>query len=352
MKTFKKIHVCLVAFGLVICGFASAQTQSREIKKDFQINKGDLLEIENKFGDIDVQSWDKPELSISVKLSADAKSDASAKSIIDKMSVEIKQENNTITARTVFNNESGMSQGNRFAINYTVYVPKWMNLNLVNKFGNIHIDEISGLVNIDLKHGDLRIMSLLRDNEKPYNQIVMAFSNGIIDHAGSLNLILSFSKLEVEEADIFVVETKYSGINAIICNSFTCESKYDNFKLNEVRNLSGMLQYSNLRVGKFSGNLELESTYTGVKLDQVLPSFESMKITNVRGSYKIGVHPETSFDFNGTSSRGEINLEGFDILEKKTDGNTKTIRAVGGTEGTGKFINVSVEAGSVSLFKN
>ncbi len=341
--------LCAMIFAI---SAATAQSQSKEIKKEFPATSGDILQIENKFGNITLLNWDKPEVSVSIKLSADSRSESAAQSILSKMAVDIRKENNAIIARTILNNESGGSQGSRFAVDYIVYVPKWINLTLVNKFGNIQIDEISGLVNIDLKHGDLRINTLSRGNVKPYNQLSMAYSNGVIDQAGSLKLDLSFSKIEVEKADVFSAQTKYSGINAITCNSFSCESKYDNFKFDEIKNLSGNLQYSNLKAGRFSGKLELETSYTGVKIDQVLPSFENIKINNSRGSYKIGVHPETSFDFYGSSNRGEMNLEEFKILEKKSEGNNKTIRAVAGKEGTGKLINISSVDGAVSLFVN
>jgi hypothetical protein len=311
-----------------------------------------VLEIENKFGDIDILKWDKPEISISVTLSSKAGNDEDAKNILEKISIEIKKENNTIYAHTVLNSESGMSGGNSFSVNYTINVPEWINLNLTNKFGNIHVDEISGLVNIDLKHGELRIMSLRRGDVKPDNQIVMAYSSGAVDNAGNLTLNLSFSKIELEQVDDLIADTKYSGINATDCNSFTSESKYDNFKFDKIKNLSGNLKYSNLHIGDFSGNFELESTFSGVKIDRVLPSFESMKITNTRGGYKIGIEPETNFDLIVNSERGEIDLSDFNIREKKIEGTTKYIHATNGIEGKAKPIIISLVDGSVNIFKN
>ena len=129
------------------------------------------------------------------------------------------------------------------------------------------------------------------------------------------------------------------------------ESKYDNFKFDKIRNLEGNLKYSNLHIVEFSGKLEMESIYSGVRIDQVLPSFENMKITNERGAYKIGISPETSFDLYADSERGEISVSGFNILEKKTDGSNKFIHATNGTKGTNKIINISLKEGSLSLFK-
>jgi hypothetical protein len=353
MKTKKVFFRLLLGFGILLPSFAAfSQKQEKEINKEFQVNKGDILSIENKFGDIEVLNWDKPMVSVDVKLSAVANSDDVAKSIIQKMSIEINKSGNTISATSSFDNEEGMNDGNRFAVNYSIYVPKWINLNLSNKFGSINIDKIAGQVNIELKHGDLRINSLERGSEKPYNNIEMGYSNGFIENAGNLDLELSFSKLEADEAENLVLDTKYSGLNANTCNSFTCDSKYDNFRFNELKNIFGNLQYSNLKIGKFSGRAEFESTYSGVKIDEVLPSFESIKIENSRGGYKLGINPETSFDLDATSVRGDVAIEGYEITDKRTDGTTKFIKASGGTEGTGKTITISTEEGSVKLTKN
>ena len=353
MKTKRFLPVILILSIFCLSGnILYAQTQVKEIKKDFQINKGDVLSMENKFGNIDILNWEKPEISISVKLSAEGRNDATAKGFLDKISIEIIKENNTVSVMTKLDNESGMSKGNQLSINYTVYAPEWINLNLNNKFGNIHINEISGLVNIDLKYGDMKITRLSRGNEKPFSNITLAFANGVIEQSGSLKLVLSYSKLEVENAEILSAESKYSGINVTSCNSFICESKYDNFKFSEIRNLIGDLQFSNLRAGTISGKLELDSKYSGVKIDQVLPSFENIKINNDKGGYKIGLDPETSFELTGTSDRGDISVEGYTILEKKTDGTSKYIRATGGTKSSGKLINITVVDGAVSLFSN
>jgi hypothetical protein len=352
MKSMRTFPVLLfLALFFALSNNIWAQKQTRVIKKDFQINKGDILQIDNKFGDIDILKWDQSQISVSVSLSTEAQTDDEALDILDKMSIEINKEDNIINAETVLNNESDSKSGNKFAVNYTVYVPEWMNLNLSNKFGNIHIDQISGIVNIDLKHGNLRALSLDRGELNPFNQIELSYSNAVIENAGSANLILSFSKFEAEEAYTIEADSKYSGIKILKCNSFKSESKYDNFRFEKIRNLDGNLQYSNLHIVDFSGKLELESTFTGVKIDKVLPSFESMKIDNTRGTYKIGIDSETSFDLYGNSKDGDINVSEFTILEKKIDGSEKYVHATSGTAGTEKEITITVTDGSVSLFK-
>jgi len=345
-----KIFLCstllILSVNTIYC-----QKQIKEIKKEFQTSKGDVLEIENKFGDIEIMQWEKSIISVSIRLNAEAGSDSEALSIIENMEIEFSKEGSVIYAHTILDEESGNSDNKEFSINYVVYVPKWMNLNLTNKYGNIHIDDISGLVNIDIKHGNLRVNSLDRGSLDPSNQIVLAYSDAYIEKAGSLELTLAFSKFEAEEALKIILNSKYSGVKIGNCVTFEADSKYDNFKFEKIRNCIGVMQYSNLFITDFYGKFDLESNYTGVKIDQVLPSFESIKIENTRGTYKIGINEETSFDLIGNSINGDIHVSEFNILEKNTDGDKKYIHASNGTEDTGKSISISSIYGSVSLFK-
>lgn len=345
-----RLFVCSALFIFFVSN-VYCQKQLKEIKKEFQVSKGDILEIENKFGDIDIMQWEKPIISVSIRLNAEAGSDAEAMSIIENMEIEFAKEGSVIYAHTILDDESGNSGNKEFSINYVINVPKWMNLNLTNKYGNIHIDDISGLVNIDIKHGNLRVNSLDRGSLDPLNQLALAYSDAYIENAGSLELSLSFSKFEAEDAQKIVLDSKYSGVKIGNCNTFEADSKYDNFKFEKIRNCNGIMQYSNLFITDFYGKFDLESNYTGVKIDQVLPSFESIKIENTRGTYKIGINEETSFDLIGNSINGDIHISEFNIVEKNSEGTKKYIHASNGTEGIGKSINISSTYGSVILFK-
>ena len=352
MRRLKPIIGILVLTGLLyISPRAEAQKQTKDINKVFQISKGDILNVENKFGDIDVLTWEKSEISISVKLTATGKSEAVSQNMLEKISVDINKSGNTVKATTGINNEQGMGRGNSFSIDYTIYAPEWVNLTLSNKFGNINLEKCSALLNLELKYGNLRVSALSGGDAGNQNRLEMGFSEGVIENAGSLKLELAFSKLEIGKADNIVAETKYSVINTNSLNSFKIESKYDNFKFDELKNLEGELRYSNLHIGQFLGKLKIESTYSGVKINEVMPSFESMDINNSKGGYKIGINSQTQFELSVKSLRGDVDADDFNVIQKKNEGNLKLIIANNGAEGKGKLISIVSEDGSVKVTK-
>lgn len=353
MKTKPIYAARLILFtGLILSQLISAQDQMKEVKKEFTISKGAKLQIENKFGNIEVMNWDKPVVSITVKISAVTGNAQSSKSLADKINIEFSEpEKNIILARTIINTEGSGNQKSHFNIDYNVYVPAWINLTLDQKFGNIRIQEINGNVIIDLKHGKLQATTLSGNGERPYNKIIMAYSDGVIDETGSADLEMAFSKVNIEEADNISADSKYSGINISKCSSFSFDSKYDNFTVDDVKNVTGTLDYSNLRVGSLSGKMETDGSYSTLKLEQVLPSFELIRINSLRGASKIGIHPDISLDVYANVKRGDIRLEGFTVLEKKIEGPDKYIHAINGVEGTGKIIELDVQEGAANLYK-
>ncbi|MCB8998862.1 MAG: hypothetical protein H6540_02170 [Bacteroidales bacterium] len=352
MKSLKTI-VCFLFVSLFFLGAVETKAQAlkKEIKKNFAVKKGDILDVENKFGDINIIKWDKQEISISVSLSAESKNNETARKMMDDIVISIDRQNNIISAETVIESESGSYGNNKFAVNYTIEMPSWMNLNLSNKFGNIYMDEVVGKVTIDLKHGELRMKSLVPENSKIFNQIDLSYSTAVMDNGGNLQLDLSFSKFDAEQCGVIIADSKYSGINITRCESFTIDSKYDNFRFENLSNLKGDLKYSNIKIGQLRGITELESTFSGVKIDQLMPEFESISLENSRGGFKMGIMPDTPFDLNAEVVNGDINLTGFDLQEKKVEGNTKYLKASNGLKAKQKPVNIKIVDGSASIFK-
>ena len=83
--------------------------------------------------------------------------------------------------------QDGVIQENSVLI-ITVKMPVGTDLTLSNKYGNTDIDELHGLVNLDIKYGNLTAGKLTRGNVKPLNKLNLAYGKGSIDEAGWLDL--------------------------------------------------------------------------------------------------------------------------------------------------------------------
>ena len=102
------------------------------------------------------------------------------------------QQKQSLMTSSSFNGWSDDSR--RFTIDYDVKMPVWMDLSLVNKYGNTDLDDLYGLVDLDIKYGNLTASKLTRGNEKPLNTLNLAYGKGSIDDAGWLDATVRYCR--------------------------------------------------------------------------------------------------------------------------------------------------------------
>ena len=90
----------------------------------------------------------------------------------------------SLSAKTViddkFNFSGWGSSSRKFSIDYTVKMPVGIALTLANKYGDTDIDELHGLMNLDIKYGNLTAGKLTRGNVKPLSKLILAYGKGSI----------------------------------------------------------------------------------------------------------------------------------------------------------------------------
>lgn len=228
---FKTALLLLFVQILVIpSAFAASEEFSKNLHKEYNADANTLLIIKNKFGDVDINNWDKKQVSIDVIITVDHKNEAKAKELIDYIHVTFSQSGNTIEVVTEIDDK--FSKWNTFnfgddkkdfSIDYKVNIPKDIKLNLENKYGNVFINEIKGHSVISVKYGNLKVNKITRENIKPLSEVYLAYSDGTIDECQWLNLTLKYSKIEIEECKALIAVTKYSRLYVDKGSSIVCE---------------------------------------------------------------------------------------------------------------------------------
>ncbi|NJK98099.1 MAG: hypothetical protein HC905_27165 [Bacteroidales bacterium] len=142
----------------------------------------------------------------------------------------------------------GSNSGKRFSIDYTIHMPKSNALQIRNKYGNIFIDEMKGFVDIDLKYGDMNINKLTRGDDKPMNQISIAYGKISLVECNWLKLQASYSKIGIERSKAVILISKYSKGNLGKMSSLVGENSYDNYQIGDLSNLVITGKYSNFRL--------------------------------------------------------------------------------------------------------
>jgi hypothetical protein len=221
--------------------------------------------------------------------------------------VNIVQEKNIIRAVTEIDKDFGRIfsgfhiDNSGLQINYTVTMPVTIPLNILNKYGNVFIDQLSSSSIIDVKYGKLTANKILHDSNEPFTKVYLSYSNGSIQEAGWLELDIKYSKLNITESKALALISKYSKIYVTNASSIVSDSKYDTYEIGKLNNLVITASYGHFSIKDLYGKLQVESKYTDVVVDHVDMGFNNIDINNSYGSYKLAIDPAASYRLKGYS---------------------------------------------------
>jgi hypothetical protein len=236
--------------------------KKKTISRSYTVTAKDKLQIENSFGDVVINTWDKNEMKIDIEMSASASTEERAQSLLDEISVRESKTDNLISFKTntnsVKNNGNSWSknkgEGNnrKFEINYAVYMPAGNPLQIENQFGKMTVPDFKGPVNLTSKFGSLSAGSLenveLVDVEFGTAEI-RHVQNGKINFqyddkphitnvSGSLKITIAFSDQTLVSIDNNIEELSinesYSAIKMIVSKdlsaSFSIHTNFGEFR--------------------------------------------------------------------------------------------------------------------------
>jgi len=328
-KVFKSKSLLLSLLLIVAVNFSlSAQEAKKSYSETYDISKGVTLSSDTRYSDIELLTWEKDVVDILVEVEVDASSDNRAKEILEKVKVNISKSGNTINLETDLDN--GWHRNTKVEINITINCPGYINLNMENSYGDLFIQEVSGLALLDLKYGNLKAGNLSRGNEKPYNVIELAYSNGEVDEAGWVEVELAYSELELNQSKMLFVESKYSKLLGEKAGGIITEGAYDKYYIDEVDSFVAELKYSGLKFGTLNKTLSLHSSYTNAKIESLSKDFEEIEASLSYGNIYMDVESGASFKFDGEAKYGNISVDSAEKLSKtKENSYTKVWGTVG-----------------------
>jgi len=322
MSNSKSLLLSLLLIAVVSFSL-SAQDAMKEYTEAFDVSKGITLSSDTKYSDIELLTWDKNVVDILVEIKVDASSKSKAEEKLSKIDVEISKAGNTISLETDF--EEGWSRNAKVDIHIIVKAPAYLNLDMESSYGDLFIQELAGLVLLDLKYGNLKAGKLSRGNEKPYNRLYLAYSNGTLEAAGWMELELAYSELEVGTSSMLFAESKYSKLMGEKTGGIVTEGAYDKYYFDEVDNFVAELRYSGLKFGKLNKKLDVNSKYTNIKILNVSKDFKELNASSSYGSIYLDVEEGASFKLESEARYGKVNLAMDGKLSKMKEGTTMKV---------------------------
>jgi len=265
---------------------APAQNHSdkRSISRYYPASRETTLEIRNKYGKIQVENWEKDSVAIQADVFLNESSASRLRKLQDDIHIDMSATGSYILAKTVIESEKGIlarelksieniltGSNKQVEINYRVMVPRYLDVVLQNKFGDIYMDDLEGRLDIDLSNGVLNANRIGGNSS-----ISLSFANGMIRSLGSVTMDLSYSDLTMGQVNQMDLDSRSSTLHLDSINVLKINSRRDKFYLKQVEYLYGNSNFTQLWVFDFIRESDLYMKYGSLTIENIRAGFSKI----------------------------------------------------------------------------
>ena len=356
--------VCKILLLFLVFGYSTQPLSAKEFKRDttlqFDIAKNGVVNLSNKYGKIDVQTWSSNQVKIEVIITVNARNEKDAKDVFETIDVQFSQQEDYVKAITVIN---GKKYHLDYTIDFEVFMPRNCNLELQNHYGNSKVAGLGGGATANVKYGNIRFKTVGKDLDidlKYGNCTVDKAANtkiklehGFIDlkEAKDVNLITRYSKVNLDKAHDIICDTRNDTYKVGVVNVFNNFGRYDNLDIQEVQHLVVESEYSELLVGRLVQDANVDMKYGGVTLDDVSVNFREIILDGSETDFKIKVGEGATYRLEVTGRYCAIRVpEIVKVIQNQEHNSQKKIKAYfGANMNAPRVIKANVKHGTFKL---
>jgi len=220
MKNMYKLLLILFLIPLAITATdkKGKYTKSKTINKEFKVTKNATLNVNNKFGNIDIITWNENKIVIDVTITTSGNDESNIEKRLEQIDVNFNSSSTNVSAKTIIEKNTsswsfwGKKSNVSMQINYIIKMPVTNNVDLNNDYGSISLDKLEGNAKIDCDYGKLNIGELWNSD----NKITIDYTNkSTIEFMEGGEIDADYSTLHVEKAVRTKLNADYSHISSV-----------------------------------------------------------------------------------------------------------------------------------------
>jgi hypothetical protein len=290
------------------------------------VDANDKLLIDNRYGKVIINTWNKNEVKVDIEIKAETNNDAETQKLLDGVQISDSKNGNLVSFVTNINNEwnAGMSWNGghkirKIEINYTVYMPSRISLEVSNKYGATELPDLQGKIVINSSYGSLLAKSLTNTD----NQIKVRYGSANIETLTTSDLSVAYGSLELGSGDKINVNVSYGSA-----------------KIGKIRT---------------SGNISVRYG-SPIVIGDIDKSLKSLSVNCSYSGVKLGLSGDENADFDVTVKNGSFDYNNDVSITSKTPPDnakgwspTKNYKGRVGKGNADKVITITSTYGSVKF---
>lgn len=321
--------------------------KEKSIHKAYIVNSNCLVDINNRYGNMFVTTWDKDitEIDIVIKVGGDNERQVTTR--FNSIDVAFSATKALVSAATRIGNMNG-NYNISMEINYTVKIPKLSPVKLYSEYGGIRTGKIYGRADIKCEYGDIIVEELNADN----NSLKMDYCGlARANYIKSGNIDASYSQFNCQRANALQLKAQYTGVNIEDIKDINYKTEYGHVHIGNVYKVTGKGEYSSMKMRNVSQLLNLTASYGDIKVDNFEKSTRNIAINSEYTNISLGLADDFPFDFEIlTEYAGVDGRNGFKYNYKNEKDFTNHYKGFYRQSGINKLY-IKSEYGNVKLNK-
>lgn len=331
--------------------------ETKTIKKEYRVNADAKVALNNRYGDLNITTWDKNRVEIEVIITVKGDDIDEVEEKLNSIRIEFNASDSFVEATTIFGEKKsnwswfGRSKSTNYKINYYVKMPKTNSVDLDNDYGSIYLGNLSGKAAINCDYGKIAVGDLTATN----NTINLDYcSSSSITYMKSGNINIDYSKLTIDTSENIKLNADYSTVKFDKAGEINFNLDYGGITVNDGESITGNSDYVSMRFGTVRKKLIIDTDYGSLTVKNLKDGFDKVDITGQYTGIRIGLENGISFNFEidlqySSFKRNDDNIELFKSISKS---NKKYYEGTYGTGKTSSILNVNSQYGSVRFEEN
>lgn len=343
---------------------------TREVHEIFDVSPGAKLSVQNKYGDINVTTWNKNQIKIDVLIKVKSSNTEKAQKFLDEISIDFNSTSSKVSALTTYpdnNNSSwwsgwfGNGKNIDYEVHYTIQAPTQMSTHLVNKYGDIVQASIDGDSEVTNKYGNISYKDVSGDFD-----LTLGYGKATIGEVGDAKMQVKYSSIKLISSKDLSVSTKYSDFKIKSCDHMTSTTKYDEYSIESMTSLKNDGKYDEFVIGSID-DINIDTKYTDLNINTLNSkgifdtrygnvnvkstgsNLNKITINSKYTGYEFNIANDFHLNFDGSKTDLHVK-QPYEKYQSHKDGSDLQVKAYRGSKEGGAQIIANMRYGDLDIY--
>ena len=287
----KVAFTCLICF-FAFASFAQELTTNSERKKTlvllYDAYAQDHLAVHNKFGQVKVELWRRPEIQVTVRILAHSTDPETVDRYLNAVVIKEQREGSQITINTTIEPQEGLTStisaskdsalSSYLQVDYTILMPAENSLTLTNQFGNTIIPSFKAPLAVFVQNGNFTAKELAHSETK---------------------IKAEYGSVDIKKMNNGEVDVAYGNLAVKSAKSVKLNNKMGKLRLGKANELTTMASYSEMEIGQIQQSALMTISFSNrFHMDRLPESLINLDMALSYSSIVLPVDRKSNYNFN------------------------------------------------------